>query len=76
MFGEELRSLLIQVITSWQVIVVTLAILLYVFLINYVSRNRYRRRPPPPPKTKEIKKSKKTEQEDEAVDDSELGLEE
>ena len=44
MFSEELRNLLIQVITSWQVLAVTVVLVLYVFLINYVSRSYYRRR--------------------------------
>ena len=46
MFNEELRQLLVQVITSWQVLAVTVVLVLYIFLVNYVSRTYYRRRPP------------------------------
>ena len=42
MFSEELRKLLIQVISSWQVLVVTVVLVLYVFLVNYVARIYHR----------------------------------
>jgi len=73
MFSIELRNLIFQVITSWQVIAVTLAVLLYVFLINYVikARRRYKKTPA----QKKAKKSKAAA-DDAEVDDSDLGLEE
>jgi hypothetical protein len=42
MFSKELSELLSQVITSWQVIAVTVALVLYIYLVNYAAR-RYRR---------------------------------
>lgn len=38
MFSAEIRQLLIQVISSWQVLAVTVVLVLYVFLVNYVAR--------------------------------------
>jgi flagellar biosynthesis/type III secretory pathway M-ring protein FliF/YscJ len=42
MFSKELRDMLLQVITSWQVLAVTVAVILYFFLVSYVGRS-YRR---------------------------------
>ena len=54
MFSDEIKKLLVQVITSWQVLVVTVVLILYVFVVNYVAR-LYHHRPqrsgrPPQPK--------------------------
>jgi len=38
MFTDELRKVLIQVISSWQVLAVTIVLVLYVFLVNFVAR--------------------------------------
>ena len=38
MFNAEIRKLLIQVITSWQVIAVTVVLVIYIFIVNYVGR--------------------------------------
>lgn len=38
MISNELKSLLIQVITSWQVIAVSVALVLYFSLVFYVAR--------------------------------------
>jgi len=38
MFSDELKSLLFQVIKSWQVIAVTIVLVLYISLVNYASR--------------------------------------
>ena len=65
------RELIIQVISSWQVIAVTVSIAFYVFLVNYASRSHYRKRSPLPAKPKKIKAPKEGK-----VDDSDLGLEE
>ena len=46
MFSEEFKKLLIQVITSWQVLVVTVVLIIYVFIVNSVARLYHRRRPP------------------------------
>jgi len=42
MFSQELKELLIQVIQSWQVIAVTIALVFYMYLVGYVARS-YRR---------------------------------
>jgi hypothetical protein len=39
---DEMLNMLIQVVTSWQVIAVTVAVLLYMLLVRYVAR-LYRR---------------------------------
>ncbi|MDR0312200.1 MAG: hypothetical protein LBI14_01235 [Treponema sp.] len=75
MFSEEIRSLLVKVISSWQVIVVTIAVVIYIFIVNKVSRYRSRARKPSGPKT--VKGKKETAPiapANEQVDDSELGL--
>ena len=38
MSSKEIGDLILKVITSWQVIVVTVAVVLYVFLVSSVSR--------------------------------------
>ena len=40
----ELKTLLLRVISSWQVIVVTVLLVLYFFLVLYVSKSRQRKR--------------------------------
>ena len=42
MFNAEVRKLLLEVISSWQVWVVTVVLVLYVFLVNYVARLYHR----------------------------------
>jgi hypothetical protein len=46
MFSGELISLLKQVISSWQVIAVSGALVLYLFLVSYVARTYKRPRGP------------------------------
>ena len=43
MFSAEVRKLLLEVISSWQVITVTLILILYVFIVNSVARLYSRR---------------------------------
>lgn len=43
MFNGEIRSLLVQVISSWQVLAVTVVLVIYFSLVNYVARVYYRR---------------------------------
>ena len=47
MFNAELRSLVFEVITSWQVIAVTIVVILYIILVNYVAKThkRWRHKP-------------------------------
>ena len=74
MFSAEFRSLLVEIITSWQVLAVTFVIILYISLINYVARTHNNRpRKAPLPKSKK-KKNEKTEGPVVAESD-ELGLE-
>jgi Tfp pilus assembly protein PilO len=74
MFNAEIRNLLIQVITSWQVIAVTIVIILYFFLVSYVAKVYHRR----PRKAKtSLSKKKEAKSEEPVLDESdELGLEE
>ena len=44
MFQSEMMALLLQVVKSWQVIAVTVALVLYMFLVNYVARIYHRPR--------------------------------
>jgi hypothetical protein len=41
-FSKEIMALLGQVITSWQVIVVTIAIVIYISIVSSVARSRRR----------------------------------
>ena len=40
MFSSEIKQLLIQVISSWQVIAVTVVLIIYISIVNYVARIR------------------------------------
>jgi hypothetical protein len=44
MFSPELKELLYQVIKSWQVIAVSVALVFYIYLVKYVSRTYHRPR--------------------------------
>jgi len=44
MFSSELMELLVQVITSWQVIAVTVALVFYVRIVTYVAKDYHRPR--------------------------------
>jgi hypothetical protein len=77
----EILSLLIQVVTSWQVIAVTIALILFISIVNYVSR-MYRM--PKAPKIKPGKRRSKSSLNSEMPEESsggatvneQLGLEE
>jgi len=58
MFSNELTGLLIQVVQSWQVIAVTVVLVLYMFLVNYAARTHHR---PSYVSKSKPKKSKKKE---------------
>ena len=70
-----LRDLIFKIISSWQVIVATVVIIIYVFFVNFVSQVHYRRRQVKF-KHKKAKAQGKATPEAEVTDDSELGLEE
>jgi len=55
MFSEEVRKLLAEVITSWQVLAVTGVLILYISLVNYVAALHHRHRQLPIPKVKRAK---------------------
>jgi hypothetical protein len=44
MFNEEIKKLLIQVISSWQVLTVTAILVIYIFIVNHVARIYHRPR--------------------------------
>ena len=81
MFSKELLGLLFQVVTSWQVIAATIAVVLYLWLVLYVARPRIANRIPrsmrkfSPPKEKK-EKTKPVPEEEITDEDDELGLEE
>jgi len=58
MFSKELTELLFQVIKSWQVIAVTIAIILYISLVNYAARAHHKPVSVSKIKPKKQKKSK------------------
>jgi hypothetical protein len=63
MFSAELRTLILEVIKSWQVIAMTLALILYMYLVTYVARTYHRPRSVSkarPQKAKAQPKPKKT----------------
>jgi len=66
MFSEELTKVILQVLKSWQVLVITVVLIFYIYLVKYVAR-RYHRphfvsksKPKPKPKQKKEKPDKKT----------------
>ena len=71
MFSEELKEVIGQVLTSWQVLVVTIGIILYIVVVSYTSQI-YRSARPTAPKAAKPKKEKKADKVKE--DTEELGL--
>jgi hypothetical protein len=59
MFSNELKSFLIHILTSWQVIVAVVVVILYISLVSYVARFRKRVSGPLPIKALKLKKEKK-----------------
>ena len=79
MLSREMMHLLSQVIGSWQVLTVTIVLVIYIFLVNYVARSYHRPRVAAKFKLPTIKKPKKanpTEEIETTDDNDELGLEE
>ena len=72
MFGREIRQLLIQVISSWQVLAVTVVLVIYIFIVNRVARLQYRSPSKPPIRRPRRKKTEATP----SPEAEELGLEE
>ena len=68
MFSNEVKNLLVQVVSSWQVLAVTVVLVIYISLVNYVARLYNRRsRPSAVPKMKKIKPKKAKEPDDQDV---------
>jgi hypothetical protein len=76
MFSTELNELIIAVITSWQVIVVTIGIVIYIAIVNSVARLYHSTRPKEPKSSKPKKTKKAEEPAEEKIGTDELGLEE
>jgi hypothetical protein len=84
MVPKEWLALLIRIITSWQVIVVTVVVFLYFSLVSYVAKLYHRPRssmfPPAKSKPKKEKPAPAADEGDEIEsgesDDDELGLDE
>jgi hypothetical protein len=82
MFSKETIEIIYRVISSWQVLAVTAAVILYVFLVSYVGR-LYHRPHISMRSVKSKKKASKAPEEtaagtaaEETATDDELGLEE
>jgi len=75
MFSSEVRRMLVQVISSWQVIAVTVVLIIYISVVNYVARiyKRGSRRSSVPIVPKEKKGDKKSKTPAPLITD-ELGL--
>ncbi|MDR0495328.1 MAG: hypothetical protein LBG95_06860 [Treponema sp.] len=71
MFSKEFSELLLQVVTSWQVIAITVALVLYIYLVNYVARSYHRPHSVSKSKPKKVKPEKKKEEEV-IIDDDEI----
>jgi len=56
MFSTGLKELLPQVITSWQVLVTILALVIYMYLVGYVARTHHRPRSSKPKRKKKKEK--------------------
>jgi Na+-transporting methylmalonyl-CoA/oxaloacetate decarboxylase gamma subunit len=69
MISDELKSLLIQVITSWQVIGAAVVLVLYFSLVGYVAQFHRRLgvdKPKPKPKKEKKEKTAAAEEEEDA----------
>ncbi|MDR2096033.1 MAG: hypothetical protein LBP76_11035 [Treponema sp.] len=73
MFSEQLKNLIFRVVSSWQVIAVSISLILYFLLVSYVGRTYHR--PRIAPIIPKIKKPKKTDEAEVTADDD-LGIEE
>ncbi|MCL2319051.1 MAG: hypothetical protein FWC45_03120 [Treponema sp.] len=77
MFSGEIKELLVQVITSWQVLAVTGVLIVYIFLVNFVARVYHRRpRRAPLPKVKAETPDAQATSAVTPSDSDDLGLEE
>jgi E3 ubiquitin-protein ligase DOA10 len=79
MFSKEIIDIFTKVVSSWQVILTTVVLVLYCMLINYVSRSHHRSRADfsfnAKPKKAKAEKTAASEVPKDSGDDD-LGLEE
>ena len=76
MFTGDVRSVLAQVITSWQVLAATIVLIFYIFLVNYVARLRdCPAKPSKSRRKRRIPKPKFDSAPEIVSDDEDLGLE-
>jgi hypothetical protein len=73
LFSEQLKDVIFRVVSSWQVIAVSIALIFYFLLVSYVGRAYHR--PRMGPIIPKIKKERKTNEAEVAADDD-LGIEE
>jgi hypothetical protein len=73
LFSKELTSLIVSVLTSWQVIAVALGIAVYIAIVSSVAR-LYRNVRPKSPRVKRPGKAKKEKETVEETDADDLGL--
>ena len=74
MFNDEIKKMLVQVISSWQVLAVTGVLVIYIFIVNGVART-YRSRRPPQPKGKRKSGNTQAPSPSAVSETDELGLE-
>jgi hypothetical protein len=68
MISDELKSILIQILTSWQVIVVTVGLVFYFSLVSYIAQfHRRLGAATPKPKKEKKEKTAASEEEEDAV---------
>jgi hypothetical protein len=75
LFSKELTSLIVSVLTSWQTIVVTLGIVVYIAIVSNVAR-LYGKARPKRPGIRRPRKEKKEKEAAEEAETDDLGLEE
>ena len=78
MFSGGILDLTMQLISTWQVIAVTVALVLYMFLIKYVAQPYHRPRSVSKTKARKAKTSAKKEKKEKPVDtdSEEIGMQE
>jgi hypothetical protein len=77
-FSGDFFAIALQVIRSWQVIFISVAVVIYIFLVSYVAKmyNSRRSRTPKPKKEKAEAIVEAAEDDVSGSDNDELGLEE
>jgi hypothetical protein len=71
MFSGSLSELLFQVITSWQVIAVTIALVAFMFIVNHVARTYHSPRFASKSRPQKVKPAKAAKSGPKVVSDSE-----